>query len=100
MGQRLQTEIEILDAQQSKVRSLVVEDMRIKQRVQYQKQRDAFVSEVVLGQGFDSTEKSSVPVHADSLLCFVLSGLAECLRIPVRYFFTKKRSEACCCLHS
>ncbi|KAH7942489.1 hypothetical protein HPB49_024595 [Dermacentor silvarum] len=59
--------------------------MRIPQRLQYNEQRDTFVGEVDLGQDFGTPTK---PVLANSLLCFVLTGLSMRIRIPVGYFFT------------
>ncbi|KAL1439171.1 hypothetical protein MTO96_047387 [Rhipicephalus appendiculatus] len=46
---RLEAELETLDTPQSKVCSLVVDEMRIKQKLIYNKQRDAFVGDVDLG---------------------------------------------------
>ncbi|XP_077492721.1 uncharacterized protein LOC144103890 [Amblyomma americanum] len=86
--ERLQVEASNLKAEQAKVCSLVVDEMRIQQRLQYNKQRDAFVGEVDLG---NSVQKRATgePVLANSLLCFVLTGLSVHVRIPVGYFLTR-----------
>ncbi|KAH7973905.1 hypothetical protein HPB49_006801 [Dermacentor silvarum] len=88
--ERLKAELENLTTQpqQAKVCSLVVDEMRIRQRLQYNKQTDTFVGEVDLGQDFGTPTKGE-PVLANSLLCFVLTGLSVRIRIPVGYFFTK-----------
>ncbi|KAH7942164.1 hypothetical protein HPB49_021346 [Dermacentor silvarum] len=50
---RLEAELNSLDTPQSKVCSLVVDEMRIKQKLLYHKQRDAFVGDVDLGPDLD-----------------------------------------------
>ncbi|KAL1477949.1 hypothetical protein MTO96_016928 [Rhipicephalus appendiculatus] len=47
----LEAELETLDTLQLKVCSLVVDEMRIKQKLLYRKQRDTFVGDVDLGVG-------------------------------------------------
>ncbi|KAH8019690.1 hypothetical protein HPB51_021012 [Rhipicephalus microplus] len=86
--ERLKAELENLSPQQAKVCSLVVDEMRIRQRLQYNKQRDAFVGDVDFGKDCGTPTKGE-PVLANSLLCFILSGLSVRIRIPVGYFFTK-----------
>lgn len=62
--------------------------MRIKGKLQYHKQRDCFVGHVDahLEQG---EQGNSNIVLANSLLCFVISGLTTPFRIPAAYYFTK-----------
>ncbi|XP_077489494.1 uncharacterized protein LOC144100410 [Amblyomma americanum] len=60
--------------------------MRIKPRLQYNKQQDSFVGHVDMGV---ATDLDSAPVLANSLLCFVINGLSTSYRIPASYFFTK-----------
>ncbi|KAH6948060.1 hypothetical protein HPB50_022770 [Hyalomma asiaticum] len=62
--------------------------MRVKQRLLYHKQRDAFIGEVDYGVNFPK-ETTNEPVLANSLLCFVLNGLSVSFKIPVAYFFTR-----------
>ncbi|KAH7965909.1 hypothetical protein HPB49_012124 [Dermacentor silvarum] len=50
---RLEAELKSLDTPQSKVCSLVVDEMRIKQNLLYHKQRDAFVGNVDLGSDLE-----------------------------------------------
>ncbi|XP_075742919.1 uncharacterized protein LOC142796362 [Rhipicephalus microplus] len=59
--------------------------MRIKEKLQYHKQRDCFVGQVDTELG----QKDTSPVLANSLLCFVISGLTTPFRIPMAYYFTK-----------
>ncbi|XP_049272289.1 uncharacterized protein LOC125758736 [Rhipicephalus sanguineus] len=59
--------------------------MKIKQKLQYNKQQDCFVGHADVSleqQGGDLT-------LANSLLCFVITGLSTTYRIPVAYYFTK-----------
>lgn len=58
--------------------------MRIKPKLQYNKQQDCFVGRVDKGVSHDS---ESEPVLANSLLCFIINGLSTSYRIPVLYFF-------------
>ncbi|KAH7938544.1 hypothetical protein HPB49_025074 [Dermacentor silvarum] len=81
---RLKTECQNLQAPQSRVCSLIVDEMRVKEKLQYHKQQDCFVGHADLG----SAEHKDI-VLANSLLCFVMSGLSTSYRIPVGYFFTK-----------
>ncbi|XP_050032440.1 uncharacterized protein [Dermacentor andersoni] len=82
---RLICEAENFDKPQSKVCSLIVDEMRVKQKLQYNKQRDCFVGQVDIGV----EEQNGELVLANSLLCFVISGLTTKFRIPVAYYFTK-----------
>lgn len=69
----------------SKVCSLIVDEMRAKEKLQYNKQRDCFVGQVDIGQ----EEQNGDLVLASSLLCFVISGLSTTYRIPIADYFTK-----------
>lgn len=69
--ERLKTEVANLKTEQAKMCSLVVDEMRIQQRLQYNKQRDSFVGEVDMGKELQATNNDE-PVLANSLLCFVL----------------------------
>ncbi|XP_040071857.1 uncharacterized protein LOC120844250 [Ixodes scapularis] len=86
--QRLRAELSSYTSSQSRTSSLIIDEMRVKQRLLYVKQRDAFIGEVDYGQGVP-VETTDEPVLANSLLCFILSGLSTSFRIPVAYFFTK-----------
>ncbi|KAL1426007.1 hypothetical protein MTO96_003477 [Rhipicephalus appendiculatus] len=65
--------------------TFIVDEMRIKQKLQYNKQQDCFVGHVDMGVANEPGEA----VLANSLLCFVINGLSTSYRIPVSYFFTK-----------
>lgn len=84
--ERLKTELEHLPASQSRVCSLIANEMRIKQRLQYNKQQDSFVRHTNMGFADDPNTEPSL---TNSLLCFMLNGLSTSFRIPVSYFFTK-----------
>ncbi|KAL1466361.1 hypothetical protein MTO96_042785 [Rhipicephalus appendiculatus] len=87
---RLEAELETLDTPQSKVCSLVVDETRIKQKLTYNKQRDAFVGDVDLGPELEHLAPASDGENlANSLLCFLLCGLHSRYKIPAGYFFTK-----------
>ncbi|KAH8024859.1 hypothetical protein HPB51_001772 [Rhipicephalus microplus] len=82
---RLRVEAESLTVPQSRVCSLIVDEMKIREKLQYNKQQDCFVghADVSLEQhGGDLT-------LANSLLCFLITGLSTSYRIPVAYYFTK-----------
>ncbi|KAH9366530.1 hypothetical protein HPB48_010316 [Haemaphysalis longicornis] len=83
---RLKVELEKLEVPQSRVCSLIVDEMRIKPKLQYNKQRDCFVGHVDMGV---ANEAGAEPVLANSLLCFIINGLSTAYRIPVACFFTK-----------
>ncbi|KAH7941439.1 hypothetical protein HPB49_013706 [Dermacentor silvarum] len=68
---RLISEAETLDKPQSKVCSLIVDEMRVKEKLQYNKQRYGFVGQVDIGL----EEQNGDLVLANSPLCFVISGL-------------------------
>lgn len=88
--QRLNTELECLQTQQAKVCSLVVDEMWIKQSLEYHKQRDVFLGDVDVSKDLDHLLSASDKGElANSLLCFLLCGLHTKFKIPVRYFFTK-----------
>nr|XP_050032240.1 uncharacterized protein LOC126528390 [Dermacentor andersoni] len=82
---RLRVEAESLSVPQSRVCSLIVDEMKIKEKLQYNKQQDCFVGHADVSleqQGGDLT-------LANSLLCFLITGLSTSYRIPVAYYFTK-----------
>ncbi|KAH8009746.1 hypothetical protein HPB51_019057 [Rhipicephalus microplus] len=89
--QRLSAELASHASSQSQTCSLIVDEMRVKQRLLYLKQRDAFVGEVDYGDCLPQKQpgKPEEPVLANSLLCFILSGLSTRYKIPVAYFFTR-----------
>ncbi|KAH7977477.1 hypothetical protein HPB49_001858 [Dermacentor silvarum] len=86
---RLKTELQGLTASQSKVCSLVVDEMHIKQKLEYNKQRDAFVGDVNMSIDLEHLIPSDSDQLTNSLLCFLLCGLSTRFKIPVGYFFTK-----------
>ncbi|KAH9379986.1 hypothetical protein HPB48_016867 [Haemaphysalis longicornis] len=55
--------------------------MKIREKLQYNKQQDCFVGHADVSGG-DLT-------LANSLLCFLITGLSTSYRIPVAYYFTK-----------
>ncbi|KAH7974096.1 hypothetical protein HPB49_009834 [Dermacentor silvarum] len=61
--------------------------MRVKQRLLYHKQKDAFIGDVDYGVNFPK-ETTNEPL-ANSLLCFVLNGLSVSFKIPVAYVFAR-----------
>ncbi|KAH7953581.1 hypothetical protein HPB49_010341 [Dermacentor silvarum] len=64
--------------------------MRIREKLIYNKQRDAFVGDVDMGPELQDIGPSSEDeILANSLLCFLLCGLHVRFKIPVGYFFTK-----------
>lgn len=69
-----------------RVCSLIVDEMRIKPKLQYNKQRDCFVGHVDMGV---ANKAGAEPVLANSLLCFIINGLSTVYRILVACFFTK-----------
>lgn len=87
---RLEVELQRLDTTQSKVCSLIVDEMRIRQKLQYSKQRDAFIGDVDMGSELQHlVPDSDNETLANSVLCFLLCGLHARYKIPVGYFFTK-----------
>lgn len=87
---RLEAELQGLDTAQSKVCSLIVDEMRIRQKLQYSKQRDAFIGDVDMGPELQHlVPESDEETLANSVLCFLLCGLHARYKIPVGYFFTK-----------
>ncbi|KAH8040854.1 hypothetical protein HPB51_013024 [Rhipicephalus microplus] len=87
---RLSAELECLTTPQSKLCSLVVDEMRIRQKLEYHKQRDAFLGDIDLSADLNhlllASDKGQL---ANSLLCFLLCALHASFKIPVEYFFTK-----------
>ncbi|KAH7965988.1 hypothetical protein HPB49_012499 [Dermacentor silvarum] len=64
--------------------------MRIRQKLQYHKQRDAFIGNVDMGAELQHLVESSQNERlANSVLCFLQCGLHGRYKIPVGYFFTK-----------
>ncbi|KAH7945034.1 hypothetical protein HPB49_004970 [Dermacentor silvarum] len=86
--QRLSGELASHPSLQARACSLIVDEMRTKQRLLYHKQRDAFIGEVDYGVNFPK-ETTNEPVLANSLLCFVLNGLSVSFKISVAYFFAR-----------
>ncbi|KAH7949443.1 hypothetical protein HPB49_009929 [Dermacentor silvarum] len=86
--QRLSAELASHPSLHARACSLIVDEMRVKQRLLYHKQRDAFIGEVDYGVNFPK-ETTNEPVLANSLLCFVLNGLSVSFRVPVAYFFAR-----------
>ncbi|XP_064482840.1 uncharacterized protein LOC135395673 [Ornithodoros turicata] len=83
---RLEAELQNLGTAQSRTCSLIIDEMQIKQKLQYNKQHDAFVGQVDVGP---LNKDAKQQVLANSLLCFLLNGLSSSFRVPVAYFFTK-----------
>lgn len=70
--------------------SLVVDETRVREKLIYNKQRDAFVGDVDMGPELQHiSPRSEDEILANSLLCFLLCGLHARFKIPVGYFFTK-----------
>lgn len=71
--QRLNAEMECLGTGQAKLYSLVVDEIRIKQRLEYNKQRDVFLGDVddmgALNNVLSDLERSEL---ANLLLCFLI----------------------------
>ncbi|KAL1483734.1 hypothetical protein MTO96_033008 [Rhipicephalus appendiculatus] len=82
-------ELENLDTPKSKVDGLIVDEMRIQQRLLYHKQRDAFVDDVDMWPELEQLAPKSGEYLANSLLCFLLCDLGARFKIPAGYFFTK-----------
>lgn len=81
----LKAELENLKVPQSRMCSLIIDEMRINEKLQHNKQQDCFVGQADMSL----PNASSDLVLENSLLCFVISGLSSSYRIPVGYFFTK-----------
>ncbi|KAH7958430.1 hypothetical protein HPB49_001616 [Dermacentor silvarum] len=86
---RLKAESEKLSSPASRHRSLIMDEMRIKPKLQYNKQQDCFVGHADVGEADDLANE---PLLANSLLCFLINGLSTSYRITVSYFFTKSLS--------
>ncbi|KAH7959787.1 hypothetical protein HPB49_013837 [Dermacentor silvarum] len=87
---RLEMEIQALDTPQSQECGLIVDEMRIQEKLMYHKQRDVFVGDVDLGTDLGNLVPTPDNQNfANSLLCFLLCGLHARFKIPVGYFFTK-----------
>lgn len=82
---RLQTEFESLPADQSKVCSLIVDEMHIKQKLEYNKRRDAFIGDVNMSRDLQELVPGDRSDQlANSLLCFLLCDLASRFKIQGR----------------
>lgn len=68
---------------------MVVDEMHIKQKLEYHKQRDAFIGDMDMIQDLDHLISADIHNLANSLLCFLLCGLAGGFKIAVGYLFTK-----------
>ncbi|KAH7933921.1 hypothetical protein HPB49_019155 [Dermacentor silvarum] len=86
---RLKAESEKLTSPASRHCSLIMDEMRIKPKLQYNKQQDCFVGHAAVGEADDPANE---PLLANSLLCFLINGLSTSYRITVSYFFTKSLS--------
>lgn len=94
--ERLLAESERLNGAE-KLCSLIIDEMAIKQQFLYDKKLDTFVGHKDTSSHVEALrcENNSVskavtdkePVLANSLLCFLISGISTCYRIPVAYFF-------------
>lgn len=71
-----------LPANQSKVCSLIVDEVHIKQKLRYNKQRDACIGVVNMSHELACDRNDQL---ANPLLCFHLCGLAAHFKIPVGY---------------
>lgn len=60
-----------------------------KKKLEYLRQRDAFVGDVDISAELGHLVPAGNQDLANSLLCFLLCGLAARFKIPVAYFFTK-----------
>ncbi|KAH8025865.1 hypothetical protein HPB51_013464 [Rhipicephalus microplus] len=82
---RLRVEAERLTVPLSRVCSLIVDEMKTREKLQYNKQQDFFV-----GHANVSLEQHGGNLTlANSLLCFLITRLSTSYRIPVAYYFTK-----------
>lgn len=74
--------------------SLVVDEMSIKQQLQYDNKLDSFFGErdhlPSEKSNDNNSEKGKVPALANRLLCFMICGLSTRYRLPAGYFFTKQ----------
>ncbi|KAH7948508.1 hypothetical protein HPB52_023597 [Rhipicephalus sanguineus] len=76
-------ELESSDTPQSKVCDLIVDKMRIRQRLLYHKQRDTFVGDMDMGPELEQLAPTSGEYLVNSLLCFLLCGLYAKFKIPL-----------------
>ncbi|XP_040354454.2 LOW QUALITY PROTEIN: uncharacterized protein LOC120850237 [Ixodes scapularis] len=86
MKQRLHQEAK-LHSELARHGSLVMDEMSIKQGVEYQREGDSVHGLVQLG-GLETQYEQQDEV-ATHLLCFVFVGLSSHYRLPVGYYFTK-----------
>ncbi|KAH8009425.1 hypothetical protein HPB51_016704 [Rhipicephalus microplus] len=81
---RLREEAESLTVPWLRVCSLIVDEMKIREKLQYNKQQDCFV-----GHADVSLEQHGGELTlANFLLCFLITGLSTSYRIPVAYYFS------------
>jgi hypothetical protein len=81
---RLSAEADILQPVE-KICSLVVDDMAIKEKLEYSRPDDTFYG----ASNITKEPLGKRPVLANKLLCFVIHGLSTKYTVPVGYFFHK-----------
>ncbi|EEC05690.1 conserved hypothetical protein, partial [Ixodes scapularis] len=84
MKERLKEEVRHLK-DQARLCSTVVDKMAISSKYIYDRKMDSYIA----GQDLDHLISADNHNLANSLLCFLLCGLAGSFKIPVGYFFTK-----------
>ncbi|KAH7931709.1 hypothetical protein HPB51_029737 [Rhipicephalus microplus] len=82
---RLKAQSEILTLPASKHCSFIMDEMRIKPKLQYNKQQDCFVGHVDAG----TEDPVNEPVLANSLLCFIINGLSTFSGFQCRIFLQR-----------
>jgi hypothetical protein len=85
---RLSAEADILQPVE-KICSLVVDDMAIKEKLEYSRPDDTFYG----ASNITKEPLGKRPVLANKLLCFVIHGLSTKYTVPVGYFFHKTLSK-------
>ncbi|KAH9368674.1 hypothetical protein HPB48_004693 [Haemaphysalis longicornis] len=94
--QRLNTELECLQTPQAKVCSLVVDEMRIKQRLEYHKQRDVFLGDVDVSKDLDHLYLHRIKVNSPThFSAFCSVGCTPNLRFPWDIFLRKAARASC-----
>lgn len=84
----VQTKVQCLHALWYGMCSLAVNEMHIRQKLEYHKQRDAFLGDVNMGQDLGCTTPVENATNlANSLLCCLLCGLVS--NFPAGYFFMR-----------
>ena len=82
--ERLIAEEKSLNQENEKVGSIIIDEMAIKAKLQYDRNLDMFL-------GMSDIEKDAVGIEdklANKLLCFLFKGLSTFYRIPVSFYFT------------